>query len=667
MRLLILEFFPTVLCRNEKAFFFPFLSGIGRSHGCDPVWLCLGETLRPDGAESSGRIFRAVPTALDLKLLAARLKGLKATHIVSSELLSPAALRVLRSAAPQAKLLVMPTPQEVHSASSMPRRCAMRSHADALSPEPEHRKFFPKCGWFLDWLGVRDETLAGSYLVEAEPDYRAEMLNEAARFSQAHITIMGGSLCGNLRTLDRNPCFAKVLSKHADHRGCAFCGSTMHPFSPPGQDVPGLVERQFRAILKSRKGQSRTKGVYEFFDIHAFRRFDEVFEVVLRLGVPSGVFLFNPRIDDVLTAADRIEKVLPRLAKAGHEVRILSMGIENFSPAENLRFNKDISPAQVDRLIELTRRWGKAYPKVFRPFKGGSSLPEFGVILYTPWTTLKDLRINLEAASARGFGGAGYWLYSTLLMYPDSPLHSLALEEKGIAAKRFPDRGAVYGAFSNEEESRSVVPWKFKDTKVADFFAIMVRVSAAAMEGAGCPFFKGDREFRGLERIYTEASESCRVTPLAVAFRLLGLMERGTRGSKEELLREAVREPAQSAGPSEEHAGRRFAPSSPTARAGEKLFRKLASRTPRDLRSLKFCGVQETPTPVGRAICVSVSVAGRRLDLDLVDASAPGPYFLRSRRFKAVLSRTTPSSDPSERKALEALLLLIDKSCAAAA
>ncbi|MFA6317353.1 MAG: hypothetical protein WC943_08035 [Elusimicrobiota bacterium] len=675
MRLLLIEFFPGVLCRNEKSFLFPFMSGIARDHGGRPVWLCLGGALRVDDDPESGRTFRGVPSKEDLALLRRRLRQVKPTHIVSSELLSPSADRLIRSEAPGAEFLVMPTPQEVHASADLPAGCAMKRHAEVLSSKPGDRRFFPKAGWFLDWLEVSDPALEGSHLVEAEPDYGAEMLDEEARLSKAHLTIMSGVLCGNMRTLEGNPCFVGIGHEHDEHRGCAFCGSSMHPFSPPGIGVPAIVERQFRAILRTGTRGGRDKGVYEFYDIHAFKRFDEVFRVVLKLKVPPGVFLFNPRIDNVLAARKRIERVLPALSRAGHEVRILSMGIENFSEAENRRFNKDITPAQVDRLIELTRRWGLRHPRVFKPFKGGSDLPEFGLILYTPWTTLADLRVNLEAASARGFGGMGYWLYSTLLIYPDSPICSLARKEGGILTDRFPDRAAVFGAFSNEEESRAVVPWRFKDPAVADFFAIVSRVTAFAMEGATCPFFKGDPEFPVYGRLFAETAERVPATPLALACRLLEVMERREAGGGREgarvrkaLLRQALDRLflGPLAGPitaAEGEERRRFeAPVSAKALAVARLFRRLAKAKPHGLADLSVGSVSECPTPIGRAIRVSVAVAGRSLLLNLLDASAPGPFFLKSRRFKAILSQSTPSSGQAERSALEKLLELIDRS-----
>ncbi|MDD5302396.1 MAG: hypothetical protein PHS14_04730, partial [Elusimicrobia bacterium] len=288
--------------------------------------------------------------------------------------------------------------------------------------------------------------------------------------------------------------------------------------------------------------------LYEFFDIQAFLKFDEVFEVILRLKVPSGVFLFNPRIDDVLRAKARIARTLPALAKAGHEVRILSMGIENFSARESARFNKGITVEHVDGFLALAKEWGSAYPSVFKPFRGGTEKIELGFILFTPWTTLKDIRINLEHAKARHFAEQGYWLYSTLHIRPGDPLFRLAKRDGGILGGRFSDKGQLFGLFKNEGDGAKVVRWRFRDPKVAVFFAVIVRVCAAEREANSSVFFAGDPLFALARSLYSEANAAVPTLPLAVAFGLLDLMQspRPPR-SREDLLRGSFRRAAAAA------------------------------------------------------------------------------------------------------------------------
>ena len=191
------------------------------------------------------------------------------------------------------------------------KRIVMPLPGDLPDPSPGEvwRGEAARCGWFLDWLGVKAPSLSGRYLIEeAAPDYAAVLANKAAREAKPQITIASGVLCANRRTVAGNPHFDGVDLDGLNHRGCSFCPSaTRRPLTAPRTRLLPLLERQFRAILKTAGRRGRNKDRYEFFDIRAFWKFDEVFAMILRLKVPPGVFLFNPRIDDVLRLRGLIE------------------------------------------------------------------------------------------------------------------------------------------------------------------------------------------------------------------------------------------------------------------------------------------------------------------------------------------------------------------------
>ena len=537
MSLMLLEFFRGALRPNERSMFFPFLQGLARERGFQTLWLCFGgDVAHRPGAPAGETLFAKLPPA-DLRTLAGRLESFRPTHVLANDRLSRAALRLLAARTPPPKHLVMPQLGLVPGAET--------GRPDARVPNgPGRGSDFARCGWFLDWLGVKDSRLAARYLVErGAPDYSAVMANASARMAESQIAIVSGMQCGYRRLAAKNPCFRGVdLSGMEQYRGCSFCGAAgLPPITPPKADTLALIETQIRRILATAGAAGRDKSFYGFYDIRAFWRFDEVSHIILRLKVPPAVFLFAPRIDDVLRSRGRIERMLPALAGAGHEVRVLSMGVENFSRRENSRLNKDISLAQVDAFLALMRKWDRAYPGVFKPFKAGQAQVELGLILFTPWTTLADIRMNLTRAAARGFADRGYWLYSTLMIEPRTPIHRLADAGGDILVERFPDRGQVYGLFKNEGEFLKAVPWRFRDAQVEDYFALLVRVCAAEREGSDCAFFRGDREYELACGLYAQANQRARISPLAVAFALLELMEapRPPR-SRAELLRRAL-------------------------------------------------------------------------------------------------------------------------------
>ncbi|MDD5302398.1 MAG: hypothetical protein PHS14_04740 [Elusimicrobia bacterium] len=625
MRLMLVEFFRGALRRNERSMLFPFLKGLAGKRGFETLWLCYGGDIAHQDAAAEGRaLFAAMPEE-DLRSLSRRLKSFRPTHVVTSDALSPEARALLSSRAPGAKHLVMPLPGDLPDA----------------SPGEDWRGEAARCGWFLDWLGVKAPALAGRYLVEAAvPDYAAVLANKAARGAKPQITIAGGVLCANRRTVAKNPHFAGVDLGGLEHRGCSFCPiASRLPITAPGTKILPLIETQFRRILKTAGRGGRSKDRYEFFDVRAFFKFDALFAMIIRLKVPPAVFMFNPRLDDVLRLKGRIKKMLPALAAAGHEIRILSMGVENFSERENARFNKDITLAQVDEFLALMESWGGAYPGVFMPYRAGNPVVEIGLILFTPWTTLEDIRLNLTRAAERGFPGRGYWLYSILLLEPATPIFRLAKKEADVLVDRFPDRGQVYGLFKNEGELEEVHPWRFKDAKAADFFAMHVRVCAADREGEDCAFFRGDEAYAGALRLYREANQGAEVTPLAIAFELLELLEAARPSyEREELLREAVRRAAARPAPV---AGKAAAgqsprkPLRPERAAIDETARLLRNGKSKDLGAITIESA-EPASPEEGAIRLNLLVDGRALSLALFAADHAGPAFIQSGPFKAI-------------------------------
>lgn len=532
-RLMLLEFFRGALRRNEKSMLFPFLQGLAREHGVETVWLCFeGDIAHMAGAPAGNTLFASLPEQ-DLATLARHIERLRPTHLLTSDILCREATQLLARQDPPIKHLLMPQAAEVPHGT------------DGTA----HRGDILRGGWFLDWLGMKDAPRPGPHLVErAVPAYDAVMANKTAKASTPHITILSGVLCATRRTVAKNPHFADLDLRGNTHRGCSFCScATMPSYTSPRADFLSLIATQLRMIQKTAGGSGRNKGRYEIFDIRAFWRFDELAALILRLRIPPSVFIFNPRIDDVLRLRSRIERILPALAKAGHEVQILSMGVENFSERENARFNKNISLAQVDEFLALIDRWKSAYGRVFKPFKAGQEIVELGLILFTPWTTLEDIRINLTRASARGFPGRGYWLYSTLLIESPplptdspTPISRLAMRD-GLMVDRFPDQGQVYGLSKNEGEMNAVLAWRFQDAKVADFFAMHVRVCASDREGSDCAFFRDDPTFALVDRLCGESRRKTGAAPLKIALALLELMEEARPPySREGLLREAL-------------------------------------------------------------------------------------------------------------------------------
>lgn len=654
--LLLIEFFPAALRRNEKSMLFPFLQGLARGLGWQSLWLCFGGDTAPSLDKPTGRSTLARLCATERSALKRRLAAFGPSRVVTSDILSPETAALLDHASPPPKHLVMPTLFDVAARGRSDPD--MAPHATVASADPRRADYLGKCGWFLDWLGCEDPALAGRWLVSAvEPDYSAVPANEAARRAPGHITLVSGSLCADRHKLSLNPLF-KGLDLGSARFGCSFCSAADAPWlTPPGEPVLPLLEKQLEAIRRT-AGPGKDAGVYEFYDFQALWRFDEVFSAVLALKLPPSVFLFNPRIDDVLRLRGRIEKVLPGLAGAGHQVRFLSMGVENFSQRENARLNKGIALAQVDEFLALVKDWEARFPGVVKPFKAGHDKAELGLILFTPWTTLEDVRLNLERARERGFPERGYWLYSTLLIRRADPIHALA-EKDGVLTGRWPDPGQIYGQFKNEGEMGPLVPWRFQDERTAAYYGLLVRVCAADREGGGCAFFRSDPAFDSIRRAYAAARRRRELRPLGFAFALLSLLEAGPGGlPREALLRQAL----------EQAPLRRRVPRtrrirhSPRASAVARACARLAPTRLGAAAKLTLLSVEDLVEAGERPLRLTFAAGKDTVVVDLFDRATPGPFFLFSRRLRAVRHGQAPEISPEQSRFLALMLRLAEKS-----
>ncbi|MBI4679050.1 MAG: hypothetical protein HY748_15850 [Elusimicrobia bacterium] len=64
-------------------------------------------------------------------------------------------------------------------------------------------------------------------------------------------------------------------------------------------------------------------------------------------------------MDGLLRAGPELERLLPEIAARGHRLTLFRMGVEHFSPAENVRFNKGLSTERIDRALALAARLRK--------------------------------------------------------------------------------------------------------------------------------------------------------------------------------------------------------------------------------------------------------------------------------------------------------------------
>ena len=236
--------------------------------------------------------------------------------------------------------------------------------------------------------------------------------------------------------------------------GCTFCSASAYERMTEG-DAIDLIVRQVTAVLRDRPGIKEIA----IKDDYAVRFLGRLGDALRPLGVGDKRVLLSARAEYLLEFRGEIEDALSGRFPA--PLGFYLIGFENFSQAELTRFHKGMNAQQIEKVIVLIREWSERFPGRFHV------APTGGFILFTPWTTIEDLRINASAMRRLDFerhrGGA---LLSQLRLYPNLPLYWLAKKD-----------GLLTSAFEREEMSdahrrgyEADHPWRFSDAKVAEVY-----------------------------------------------------------------------------------------------------------------------------------------------------------------------------------------------------
>jgi hypothetical protein len=258
--------------------------------------------------------------------------------------------------------------------------------------------------------------------------------------------------CGYKRSLADNPFYRDVtdVPEVAAHRGCAYClNATTDTVSTPEQTAQRIVERI--------RGDRQVFPALETFWVAFAETYYDALAIAFRTwrGDPvwHGITLaMQCRPDVIARRANEIEALAADAAASGTRLRIGVVGFENFSPPEIDVLNRGAAPESLDAAAEILNRWVTHPPigLVARDFT-----PSF--ILFTPWTQIEDLEMNLERIARHGLWNANI---ERLRIGPGTPAFAKA-QRDGLVADG-PVRAAAHpNGYSSEREIR------FADARVA--------------------------------------------------------------------------------------------------------------------------------------------------------------------------------------------------------
>jgi hypothetical protein len=237
-----------------------------------------------------------------------------------------------------------------------------------------------------------------------------------------NVDLQGGDACSYQRSIDTNPFFADLAGDEsfAGHRGCAYCFSAHRPPGalPPG---PPLTKPQ-RLLHELRARRAMFPALKTVWMPFAEVFYDDLAAAFASSGgdpVWRGLTMsMQCRPDVIVTRCADIER-LGRLAhEAGTVIRIAVVGFENFSPAEIQRLNRGVTPDELRAAAAILARWRRE-PEAGLDVRG--YVPSF--ILFTPWTSLEDLELNLREIEANGLSNANV---ERMRLGGLTPLHEMA-------------------------------------------------------------------------------------------------------------------------------------------------------------------------------------------------------------------------------------------------
>ena len=293
------------------------------------------------------------------------------------------------------------------------------------------------------------------------PDLDPLRVNAEGLPAERALTIDGNAGCPYQADARANPRYAGVAIPDGVGRGCGFCTTGNHHQARPQAELLAAVLAQIAYARRHAPAVARLV----LRDQNPFGYLAELCEACADAGLGGFTLLLQTRADWLLAGERRLMRALDAAARAGITITPFLIGIESFSQDELDRMNKGITVAQNRAVLAALRRWD-AHPAF------DLAQASFGFILFTPWTTLADLRAAYDGVVATDFDRLrGRLLTARVRLYPDTALYYLAARD-GLLADGASPQPARYGYFPDRA-------WRFADPVVVRFAALAAELSDA--------------------------------------------------------------------------------------------------------------------------------------------------------------------------------------------
>jgi hypothetical protein len=288
-----------------------------------------------------------------------------------------------------------------------------------------------------------------------------EVLGQPKAGAIANVDLSPASLghsCSYKSSISDNPFFAEIAGEpeFAVHKGCAYCFNSMSPAMRSVEVLDARAPEAAGAILDEvRLRRATLPGLKTIWIPFAEVLFEAVGGALDRSQddpVWRGLTLaMQCRPDVVVQRRKDIEALAAKAHDAGTVLKIAVVGYENFSPAEIQVLNRGVTPDDLAAAAAILGGWQR------EPILGldvRDYVPSF--ILFTPWTTLEDLELNLREIDRNGLTNANV---ERLRLGRATPLYEMA-RRQGLTSSE-PVRLAVH---PNGYFSEAAI--RFKDPRV---------------------------------------------------------------------------------------------------------------------------------------------------------------------------------------------------------
>ncbi len=298
------------------------------------------------------------------------------------------------------------------------------------------------------------------------PNVRPVYATIDSRPKHPSFPITGNIGCPYQTDARTNPVFSGVDIPKEYGRGCGFCTTGNHYEYKPKDEALEWALVQLR-YLRTNAPEIDTLVLRDQNPFYYLTELIETAEAE-RLGPFS--LLIESRADWWLQNTGRFVRALEAAKRSSIKLAPFLVGIENFSQTELDRFNKGATSETLVKFLGALHRWFADYAPAM-----DLSHAAFGFILFTPWTTLSDLRTNLDTIRQTGMDRfRGHLLLSRVRLYPDTALYWLAKRD-GLLANDYErpqdDASARYGYLPAK-------PFRFRDPRVARIAELATEVIA---------------------------------------------------------------------------------------------------------------------------------------------------------------------------------------------